>query len=46
MFCQFEKTLDTETVQHTSIYLLFAYKNEALRQFDYVVINLVDNLFV
>ena len=37
---QFEKTFDTETVQHASMYLLFAYKNEAIRQFDYVLINL------
>ena len=37
---QFEKTFDTETVQHASIYLLFAYKNKAVRQFDYVLINL------
>ena len=43
---RFEKTFDTETVQHASIYLLFAYKNEAVRQFDYVLINLSDNLFV
>ena len=43
---QFEKTFDTETVQHASIYLLFAYKNEVVRQFDYVLINLSDNLFV
>ena len=31
---------DRETVQHASMYLLFAYKNEAVRQFDYVLINL------
>ena len=29
----FEKTFDTETVQHASIYLLFANKNEVVRQF-------------
>ena len=39
MFYQFEKTFDTETVQHASIYLLFAYKSEGIRQFDYVLIN-------
>ena len=29
MFYRFAKTFDTETVQHASIYLLFAYKTEA-----------------
>ena len=37
---RFEKTFDAETVQHASMYLLFAYKNEAIRQFDYVLITL------
>ena len=37
---RFEKTFDTETVQHASIYLLFAYKNKAIRLFDYVLITL------
>ena len=37
---RFEKTFDTETIQHASIYLLFADKNEDVRQFDYVLINL------
>ena len=40
MFYRFEKTFDTETVHQASIYLLFANKNEAVRQFDYVLINL------
>ena len=39
MFYRFEKTFDTETRQHASTYLLFAYKNEAVRQCDYVLIN-------
>ena len=41
-FCKyrFKKTFDIETVQHASRYLLFAYKNEVVRQFDYVLINL------
>ena len=41
MLYQFQKTFDTETVQHASIFLLFAKKNEAARQFDYVLINLI-----
>ena len=39
MFYRFEKTFDRETVQHARVYLLFAYKSEAVRQFDYVLIN-------
>ena len=37
---RFGKTFDTKTVQHACIYLLFAYKNEVVRQFDDVLINL------
>ena len=39
MFYRFEKTFDTDIVQHASIYLLFADKSEAVRQFYYVLID-------